>query len=520
MKSLFLWGFMGTGKTSIGPLAAERLGVPFVDTDEILAREHGASIPELWKRDGEARFREREREVIEKLLADGTSRVVALGGGALLARDLRHAVLDRAIVVTLSAQPKEILSRIRDISGRPNLAAADPERRVRELLDARADAYAECHEALATDGVDVDDLADAACAVVQRDPLVLPLGARTYAIDVVHDAPETLTDAIARIAPSSLVVVTDAAVWRARHAALDRALSHLALPRIDVTLPHGEEHKSLVTVSTIWDAALGSGIDRDALVVAFGGGVTGDLAAFAASTLLRGIRVVSAPTTLLAMVDASVGGKTGFDHPAGKNLIGTIHQPSAVIVDTAHLTTLPTRELRAGLAEVVKIALATSAPLFERLNASPEALLDPRSPALAAVIREAVALKARIVRDDERDDGRRMLLNLGHTLGHALEAHGGYRKYLHGEAVALGLVAELAAATKHGFTPPDVLPKTKALLRAIGLPSEPNADELRAATRFVRADKKRRGANVALPIVATIGRAEVRLSPPDLLHEG
>jgi shikimate kinase/3-dehydroquinate synthase len=511
---------MGTGKSTVGPLAAARLGIPYVDTDEIVAREAGASIPDLWKREGEARFRERERIVVERLLAEATPHVVSLGGGALLSRDLRHAVLDRAIVVTLTSEPAEILSRIRDISQRPNLSAADPIRRVRELLDARADAYAECHASLSTDGVDVDDTAEAACAVVRRDPIVLPLGARSYAIDVVRDSPEALTDAIARLAPSSLVVVTDAVVRRARHVALDRALTHLALPRIDVTLSHGEEQKTLSTVSTIWDAALGAGIDRDAIVVAFGGGVTGDLAGFAASTLLRGIRFVSAPTTLLAMVDASVGGKTGFDHPAGKNLVGSIHQPSAVVVDSSHLATLPAREMRAGLAEVVKIALATSAPLFTMLEKNADALLDPNSETLTSVIREAITLKARIVRDDERDHGRRALLNLGHTIGHTLEAHGRYKKYLHGEAVALGLVAELAATTKRELTAPDVLSRTKALLTALGLATDVAAQELHAAARFVGADKKRRGGSVALPIVTAVGRAEVRLTPPERLYEG
>src|SRR6185369_9973332 len=150
-----------------------------------------------------------------------------------------------------------------------------------------------------------------------------------------------------------------------------------------------------------------------------------DLAGFAASTLLRGVRYLTAPTTLLAMVDASVGGKTGFDHPAGKNLVGTIHQPRAVVVDTSHLATLPIRETRAGLAEVVKVAVALSAPLFERLEAEHAALLDTSSRVLLEVVREAIALKARIVRDDERESGRRAILNLGHTLGHALEANGG-----------------------------------------------------------------------------------------------
>jgi len=519
MKSLLLGGFMGTGKSTIGPLAAARMGVPFVDTDDVVAREAGVSVPELFRRDGEARFREREHAVLSSLLDSGEVRVIALGGGTLLARDLRHRVLDRAIVVTLTSTPAEILRRVGDVSTRPNLASSEPARRIRDLLEARSEAYSECHASLATDGVDPDEVAQAAVAVVARDPVVLPLGARTYVIDVAADSPETLTDAVARLAPSSLVVVSDASVRRARGAALDRALSHLAVPSIDVTLPHGEAHKTLATVQTIWDAALGAGVDRDALVVAFGGGVTSDLAGFAASTLLRGVRFLPVPTTLLAMVDASVGGKTGFDHPAGKNLIGTIHQPSAVVIDGAHLSTLPVRELRAGLAEVVKIALAASAPLFERLESAGATLLDPASPDLLRVIRDAVALKARIVRDDEREGGLRTLLNLGHTIGHALEAHGGYHRYLHGEAVALGTLRELAATVRGGLTPADVLARAERVLATLGLPTAVSRDELRAAMRFVSSDKKRRGSRLRIPVVTAVGSADVRDLAPETLRE-
>jgi shikimate kinase/3-dehydroquinate synthase len=517
MKSLFLAGFMGTGKSTIGPLVAARLGVPFVDTDDIIAREAHATIAEIWQREGEAKFRDREAAVVRRYLDDETPHVVALGGGSLLSRPLRHDVLDRATVVTLTSDAHEILRRVGDVSSRPNLAGADPLERIRDLLAVRRDAYAECHAQLATDGFDADDVADAACAVVSRDPLVLPLGVRTYTIDVVHDAPEALTDAIARVAPSALVIVTDATVRRARGAMLDRALSHLALSRVDVTLAAGEEQKSVTTVQAIWDAALGARVDRDVLVIGFGGGVTTDLAGFAASTLLRGVRFMSAPTTLLGMVDASVGGKTGFDHPSGKNLVGTIHQPRAVVIDTAHLSTLPAREMRAGLAEVVKIAVATSGALFERLEANAKSLLDARSPALLEVIRDAVSLKARIVRDDELDSGRRALLNLGHTVGHALEAHSGYRKYLHGEAVALGLCAELAMTAKRGLTPPAIVDRTQRLLDAVGLATRVGADELRAAMRFATSDKKRHGAHIAFPVVTALGSAEVRELPLELI---
>jgi len=517
MKSLLLAGFMGTGKTTVGPLVAERLGLPFVDTDDLVAKRAGASVPEIFRREGEAKFREREREVLESLLA-GAPHVVALGGGTLLARDLRHRALDRAVVVTLTSSPAEILRRVGDVSTRPNLASADPARRIHELLEARADAYAECHASLSTEGVDPDEIAQAAAAVHARDPIALPLGARTYVIDVVRDAPESLTDAIARLAPSSLVVVSDATVHRARGASLERALNHLALPKVDVTLPHGEAHKTLATAQTIWDAALGAGVDRDTLIVSFGGGVTSDLAGFAAATLLRGVRFVSSPTTLLAMVDASVGGKTGVDHPAGKNLIGAIHQPSGVVVDTAHLATLPAREMRAGLAEVVKIALATSAELFERLERDAAALLDPASDALFHAVRESIVLKAQVVRDDERENGRRAILNLGHTIGHALEAGGGFHKHLHGEAVALGTVRELDVTVRAGATPPDVLARTERLFRALGLATEVPADELRAAMRFVGADKKRRGARIRVPVVTAVGCSDVRELSPEVFR--
>ena len=518
-KSLLLGGFMATGKTSVGPIAAERLGFPFVDTDEIVAREAGASIAELWRREGEAGFRARERAVVERLLDDPVPRVVALGGGALLSRELRHAALDRAVVVTLVSSPEEILRRAGDVSSRPNLAGPDPLDRIRHLLELRSEVYAECHASLVTDGVDLDEVADAACAVLRRDPLVLPLGARTYTIDVAHEAPEALTDAIARCAPSSLLVVTDATVRRARGEALTRALSHLALPHVDVTLPGGEEHKTLATVSAIWDAALGAEVDRDVLVVAFGGGVVSDLAGFAASTLLRGVRYVTAPTSLLAMVDASVGGKTGFDHPAGKNLIGTIHQPSSVVIDTAHLATLPARELRCGLAEAIKVAVTLGAPLFEALEGlAPHLSTAGAGDELLPIVREAVRLKARIVRDDERDTGRRAILNFGHTVGHALEAHGSYRALAHGEAVALGMLAELRIAVAAGWTPKGVLDRTLRLLQAVGLPTEVRPGELESALRFVGSDKKRRGGRIALPIVTELGSADVRQVPPELLH--
>jgi shikimate kinase/3-dehydroquinate synthase len=519
MTTIVLSGFMATGKSTIGPRLAARLGVPFVDTDTEIEREANAPVPDLWKAEGEAAFRMRELALVERLLADASPRVIAFGGGTVTIRRARHLALERALVVTLAASAETIVARVPEIATRPNLAlGGDPLTRARELLAQRADAYAECHLALATDGVDPESLVDSIVALIDRAPLAVPLGARSYTVDVAHDRPSLLTDAIARLAPSSLVVVTDNHVQRARHHALDAALHPLALPRCVVTLPAGEEHKTLTSVSTIWDAALGAGIDRDALVVAFGGGVVGDLAGFAASAMLRGVRTVVVPTTLLSMVDASVGGKTGFDHPTGKNLLGSFHQPSAVIADLAHLQTLPARERIAGLAEVVKIALVVDAALLDAMEADAARIAAGDVEVLAPIVRRAIDAKIRVVRDDERELGARALLNLGHTVGHALEAHGLFKKHLHGEAVSLGTVVELAATAKLGLTPPDLVERARAILERLGLPTRAPRTELTASWPFVSADKKRANTRIRLPVVTAAGTASVRPIPLEELR--
>jgi len=286
-------------------------------------------------------------------------------------------------------------------------------------------------------------------------------------------------------------------------------LHPLTLPSTRVSLPPGEEQKTIATVGTIWDAALGAGIDRDATVVAFGGGVVGDLAGFAASTLLRGIDCVQVPTTLLSMVDSSVGGKTGFDHPVGKNVIGSFHQPRAVVVDLAHLTTLPEREFACGLAEIVKIAAIADAPLLDALESAGK--LSPHDlDALAPIVRAAISAKIRIVRDDERELGQRILLNFGHTLGHAIEAHGHYARHRHGEAVSLGVVLELAAGVHLGVTPPALVTRVRALLERLRLPTQVDPGELASAFRFVASDKKRRGGRIRMPFATAAGQSVVQ----------
>lgn len=509
-RPLLLSGFMATGKSTLGAALAARYGVPFVDTDDVVAREARASVADLWAREGEAAFREREARTIERLLDEPGPRVIALGGGAMTNVALRRAALERAILVTLRASPRTILARAGDLTSRPNLRGADPGRRIEHLLAVRAEAYAECHGWVDTDDVDLDAAMDAVDAIVRRDPLAVPLGSRTYTVDVVRDDPTRLTDAIASLGPSSLVVVSDSNVQRARHDAIEAALGPLVRARTDVTLAPGEANKNLTAIATLWDAALGAGVDRDAIVVAIGGGVVGDMAGFAASTLLRGLRVVQAPTSLLAMVDASVGGKTGFDHPTGKNLVGTFHQPSAVVVDLSHLATLPKRERACGLAEALKMGLLGDAALFERMERDADRLAAGDVDALLPVVRAAIQGKIRIVSADERESGVRAVLNVGHTVGHALESATQYTKWLHGEAVSIGIVRELELARRLDCVRPETIDRTVDVLRKLGLPTSADRADMHRARTFVAADKKRAGRTFRVPLIDGIGSVTMR----------
>ena len=511
-RPLILSGFMATGKSTVGTLLAARFGVPFLDTDAVLAKQTGKTIGQLFVSEGEARFREREAHLVLPLLSDPSPRVIGFGGGTATLGSVRHMALERATVVTLTASAETIVARVPSFQERPNLLAASPLERARDLLSLRREVYAEAHAVVGTEGRTPEQIAERVAAVATLDTLAMPLGTRTYAVELTDSDPSRLSAALADLAPSSLLVVTDQNVHTARIEWLKQALSSAALasvPRHTVMFAPGEQSKTLATVSRIWDEALAHGLDRDAVVIAFGGGVVGDLAGFAAATLLRGVRCVQIPTTLLSMVDSSVGGKTGFDHAAGKNLIGAFFQPSRVIIDFEHLVTLPPRERAAGLAEVVKIALVQNVDLLHTLERSADALRAGDREAIRHAVRAAVEAKIRVVRDDERETGARGLLNLGHTVGHALESQGAYARLLHGEAVAVGTVIELAATERLGLTPSGMAARARTLFERLDLPTTATTSDLAAAWPFVLSDKKRAASTMKLPVVTAAGAGAV-----------
>ncbi len=306
----------------------------------------------------------------------------------------------------------------------------------------------------------------------------------------------------------SAAIVTNEVVAPLYLSRVARALGEVRLTQIVV--PDGEQAKSWPTLERVFDALLQARCGRDTLLIALGGGVVGDLAGFAAAVYQRGMPFLQVPTTLLAQVDSSVGGKTAINHARGKNMIGAFHQPLAVISDVATLDTLPERELRAGLAEVIKHALALDAGLVDWLEGHMEGLLARDAASLAFAIRRCCELKAGIVAADERESGVRALLNFGHTFGHAIEAATGYGSWLHGEAIAAGMVMAAALSRNLGLIQEQDLVRVRRLVEQAGLPVKGPAIEPAELMRLMAVDKKAAGGQLRFVLLEAIGRAALR----------
>lgn len=496
-RSIFLSGPMGVGKSTIARALAERLGRPLVDLDARIEARAGQPIPAIFEGEGEAGFRRRERDAA-LALCDEPPSVVALGGGTVTQPVVRRVLLEQGVLVTLEAPPAVLLSRVGGGEGRP-LLAGDPAARLAALLAERAAAYAECHARVAAEG-EPESVAAEVARVAGEARVPVPLGLESYVVEIGLGFRHRLADRIA--SHGRPVLVADPNTLGYRDELVDEGA-------IRVTLDEGEAHKTVDAVARIWDEALAAGMDRRAIVVAVGGGVVGDLAGFAAASLLRGVAFGQVPTTLLAMVDSSVGGKTGFNRRAGKNLVGAFHQPSFVLCDPEVLGTLERAERIAGLAEVVKSAWLEGEDAVAALEGDAEALVEGAADATIRAIRRSVATKARIVAEDARERGVRMHLNLGHTIGHGLEAAAGYGALRHGEAVALGLIAAQRVGRARGTVAPADVERMERLLRRLGLPVDLDARLTPEVFAFVHSDKKKQGDLVRFVVPGPPGRVGV-----------
>ncbi len=489
-RSVVLVGMMGAGKSSIGRRLAQRLNLPFADADHAIESAAGMSIPEIFAQHGEEEFRKGERRVIARLLGDGQT-IIATGGGAFQSSETRERVAAQAVSVWLKADTDVLLRRVRKRSNRPMLHTDDPEATLKRLLLDRAPHYTTAtitvqsrdvpHDVIVDELLETLDLhmqgqqMDAATeAGAQIATVRVGLEERSYPILIGPDLIRTAGPRIHEILPNAACcIVTDDNVAPLYLDALQASLDAAGLRHAHVIVPAGESSKSYAMFEQVCDAVIAAKIERGDCVIALGGGVIGDLAGFAAASVRRGVQFVQIPTSLLAQVDSSVGGKTGINSRHGKNLIGAFYQPRLVLADSGALNTLSEREFRAGYAEVIKYGLIDDAAFFTLLETQWRDLFAG-GPTRIAAIETACRAKAAVVARDEREEGDRALLNLGHTFAHAFERLVGYdgTRLVHGEAVAIGLVAAFRFSVQLGHCPGQDASRVEGHLRTVGLPTE------------------------------------------------
>ena len=534
VERVVLIGFSGTGKSSVARLLAAELGWAAADSDDEIERQWGVSIPEIFRHHGEAAFRSSERAALQNLL-ERDRVVIATGGGAAVdASAWDRELLGRqgTLVVALDAEPETILARLEcqaaaegESVERPMLAGDDPLARIRALKETRQQAYDAAHVTLSTEQVSAGSVAAELAALARlapEQPLAVSLEAASGDSDIVvaPGAVSQLGTWIRERWPNArrAWIVTDGHVGPLHGVTVERSLVEAGLRASTKPVAPGEGSKSLGTAGKLYDWVLGHGIERGDVVVALGGGVVGDLAGFVAATVLRGVGLVQVPTSLLAAVDSSVGGKTGVNHAAGKNLIGAFLQPRLVVVDPHLLRTMPPRELRSGWAEVVKHAIIQrSTPGGERgdlatiLRRNDGPLQRLHEHATAYIVWRNISLKAAVVAADERESGIRAYLNFGHTIGHAIEAVDYH--LLHGEAVAVGMRAAAELGMLHGTCGVDDVRRIEDLIAAFGLPQSATLDEARVLQRM-GSDKKRAAGRHRFVLPKAGGGVEIRDDVP------
>ncbi|MBI5932495.1 MAG: 3-dehydroquinate synthase [Chloroflexi bacterium] len=485
---IFLYGPSGSGKSTVGKQLAENLKLPFVDLDRVIETSAGMAIPQIMEAQGEAAFRDLESAALKNLSGEKDS-VIALGGGALLRKENRAVAEKNGQVVLLAASQSTLLERLKSDSEKRPLLAGNLEAKLFDLLASRADHYASFPLQLRVD--------EKSPAQISRE-IQTEVGRHRLSAMGEYDVRVGQFDKL----PAGDFIVTDENVAKLHLEKIKHALRR-DIPSI--ILPAGEAHKNLATVERIWRAFLEAGLDRKSAVIALGGGVIGDLTGFAAATYMRGIEWIAVPTTLLSMVDASLGGKTGFDLPEGKNLIGAFHPPQLVLADPAFLSTLPEGEFHSGLADVVKHGVISDPALFELCSRG----LDWVKANIETIVKRAMTVKISVIEDDPYEKGFRAALNLGHTVGHALELVSGFR-LRHGEAVAVGMVVEAEYAARLEIAPKGLPDAIRATLSALGLPVEIPSDLPRAEIiRAMRVDKKRSAKSIRFALPADIGKVEL-----------
>lgn len=543
--NIFLVGLMGAGKTTVGRALAKRLNKRFIDSDHEIEERTGATIPLIFEIEGEASFRQREAEVIRDLTAQQDI-VLATGGGAVLNAESRAYLKSRGTVIYLRASVNSIVQRTSHDKNRPLLQTGDPRKTIEELSRIREPLYNEvAHIVIDTGRPNVQFLMQSILSqlgpehtqaqTAQQDhhslakhsmtsqlsstsnTLHVDLGARSYPITIGQSLLGDSALLAEHVAGSRVAIVTNTVVAPLYLAQVSKSLQDAGKQVTEIVLPDGEEEKNWINLMKVFDVLLAEKCDRKTTLIALGGGVIGDMTGFAAAAYMRGVPFIQMPTTLLSQVDSSVGGKTGINHPLGKNMIGAFYQPQAVIADTATLNTLPARELSSGLSEVIKHGAIIDAPFFDWIEANIGKLVAKDAEALAYAIRRSCEIKADVVRQDEREGGLRAILNFGHTFGHAIEAGMGYGVWLHGEAVGCGMVMAADLSHRLGFIDAQTRDRIAAVVKAAGLPIVAPDLGTERWLELMEVDKKNEGGQIKFILLKPLGTSVIMPVPQEML---
>jgi shikimate kinase / 3-dehydroquinate synthase len=553
---IVLTGFSGSGKSAVASVVARELRWDVADTDEMIQKTAGKSILEIFRDHGENAFRDLEVAAIREACSRERV-VVSAGGGAVLRAENRRAMADGGFVMCLEARAETILRRLTAggrALDRPLLATEDPLSRIRELKASRQHLYALCDWSVQTDSLTPKEVASEVLrAFNEVGEAVLSDPARLEALaaagveappGTLHAIPEGVASIVSagggeypvvvgwgllntlgqRLRDHGLArqafVVSDEAVFHHAGDELEEALRAAEVSFETYLVPPGEGSKSLETASQVYDWLIQQKAERGHTVVALGGGMVTDLAGYVAATFARGLPLVYVPTSLLGMVDAAIGGKVGVNHPRAKNMIGAFYQPRMVLADVATLRTLSPREYFSGWAEVIKHGIIADEGLLAFLEENAERVLKLEPDATTEAVRRSVAIKSRIVSEDEREEtGLRTTLNYGHTLAHAIESATGYTRFLHGEAVAIGMMAAAGISARMGPLTPVAVERQRRVLELYRLPVEAKGIDRARIDAAMAVDKKVRGKRVQWVLLEGIGRPVLRDDVPSEVVE-
>ncbi|MES2677522.1 MAG: 3-dehydroquinate synthase [Pseudomonadota bacterium] len=533
-KIIVLTGMMGAGKTTIGSKLADKLGFYFIDSDQEIEDAAGQSIADIFKNKGEKYFRQIEKDTVKGILNRDEQVVLSLGGGAFMDSEVRDLIKQRAVSVWLYADLETLLYRIAAKNTRPLLHNVDKRAALSDLIIKRYPTYkqADIHIDTGKENYDlaikniIKKIGNFVSKKPEKEIVTVSLGEKSYNIVIGSGAINELGAQINKIKSySKIIVLTDQNIANLHLQTLNNQLNKISGEVKNIIVPAGEKAKSFSNLENVLEQVLEIGIDRNALLVAFGGGVVGDLCGFVASILLRGVDFIQVPTTLLAAVDSSVGGKTAINSKFGKNLIGSFYQPKLVLCDLDFLETLPERDFISGYAEIVKYGFIKDKNFFDYLEQNLTQIKNRDQEILQKIIVRSCQIKSEIVGLDERENNLRAILNFGHTFGHIFETETNYSDILfHGEAVAIGMVLAAKMSVQLKLLNADFLPIIINHLQKIGLPTSPKNIQkswnIKHLISHLYKDKKVENKNLTFVLLENIGQSVIKknVSEQDFLN--